>query len=158
MTVKTKDPELEISKELEARNKEILKAYQQIILATKPFLTAFDGQKYRTCILINHADSGKDTRLINEFICHFFNLTLTKNIAGYVMLYVSYDQESITRFGARLYNRILRQVFKNTMKPVIEDCVRVNNPANVQGFFLNRLANGQSDFITIEVVERVASN
>jgi len=157
MTVTTQEP-IELSKELEARNKEVTKAYLQIIQATKPFLTAFDGKKYRTCITINHAESGKETKLISEFICYFWNLTLTQNIAGYKMLYVSYDADSINRFGARLYNRVLRQVFKHTMKPVIEDCVRVNNPGNVQSFFMNRIANGGNDFISIEIVDTATSN
>jgi hypothetical protein len=153
MTVTTPQS-AELPKQLEARNREVYRAYLQIIQATKPFLTAFDSKKYRTCINVNHAESGKDTNLIYEFICHFWNLTLTENVAGYRMLYVTYDQESIKRFGARLYNRILRQVFKQTMKTSIEDCVRVNNPGNVQQFFLNRIANGENDYISIEIVEQ----
>ena len=158
MTVKTQDTDQKLQQHLDARNKEIQKAFLQIIEATKPFLSPFDGKKYRTCILINHAESGKETKLISEFICHFWNLTLSMNVAGYIMLYISYDQDSLTRFGARLYNRVLRQVFKNTMKPAIEDCVRVNTPNNVQSFFMNRLANGESDFITIEIVDKAIDN
>ena len=157
MTVTTPE-RAELPKELEVRNREVYNAYLQIIQATKPFLTAFDSQKYRTCVNVNHAESGKDTNLIYEFICHLWNLTLTENVAGFRMLYVTYDQASIKKFGARLYNRILRQVFKATMKATIEDCVRINNPGNVQGFFLNRLSNGENDFITIEIVEKVISN
>jgi hypothetical protein len=154
MTVKTLDPEIKVQQALDARNREVEKSFNQIIQATKPLLNAFDGKKYRTCITVNHAESGRETNLISEFLSHFFNLTLTRNTAGYVMLYVTYDADSITRFGARLYNRVLRQVFKHTMKTSIEDCVRVNNPGNVQGFFLNRLANGENDFVSIEVVEQ----
>jgi hypothetical protein len=154
MTVKTLDPGIKVQQALDARNREVEKSFSQIIQAAKPLLNAFDGKKYRTCILINHAESGRETNLISEFLCHFFNLTLTKNPAGYVMLYVTYDADSITRFGARLYNRVLRQVFKHTMKASIEDCVRVNNPGNVQQFFMNRLANGENDFVSIDVQEK----
>ena len=154
MTVKTQDPEIKLKQNLELRNKEVEKAYFQILQATKPLLNAFDGKKYRTCVLVNHAKSERETNLISEFICHFWNLTLTRNKAGYVMLYMAYDQESITKFGARLYNRVLRQVFKHTMKSSIEDCVRVNNPGNIQQFFLNRLANGENDFVSITLEEQ----
>lgn len=154
MTTKTIEPEIKVQQALDARNREVEKSFNQIIQAANPLLNAFEGKKYRTCILVNHAESGRETNLISEFICNFFNLTLTKNSAGYVMLYVAYDQESITKFGARLYNRVLRQVFKHTMKTSIEDCVRVNNPGNVQQFFLNRLANGENDFVSIEVQEK----
>ena len=33
----------------------------------------------------------------------------------------------------------------------IEDSVRVNNPAQVEGYFVNRLANGENSFIAIDV-------
>lgn len=161
MTVKTIDPEVKLQQNLDARNKEVEWAYQQIIDAMKPLLSPFDGRKYRTFIQVDHTKSGKETKLISEFICFFWNLTLTQNIAGYRMIYFSYDEESIARFGARTYNRVLRQVFKHTMfentKLNIEDCIRVNNPTKVQSFFINRLANGENDFITIEVVEQEAN-
>jgi hypothetical protein len=49
----------------------------------------------------------------------------------------------------------LRVLFKHTMfdkgKISIEDSVRVNNPAQVENYFVNRLANGENNFISIEV-------
>ena len=159
MTVKTIDPELKLQQNLDARNTEVEKAYQQIIQATKPLLAPFDGRKYRTFIHVDHTKSGKETKLISEFICFFWNLTLTINIAGYKMIYFQYDEESIARFGARTYNRVLRQVFKHSMfentKLNVEDCIRINNPTNVQSFFVNRLANGESDFVSIGIEEQI---
>ena len=71
------------------------------------------------------------------------------------MIYLTYDEEFLARFGARLYNRTIRALFKHTMfeatKHNIEDSVRVNNPASIQTFFINRLANGSNNFISIEV-------
>jgi hypothetical protein len=45
-------------------------------------------------------------------------------------------------------------MFENT-KYNIEDCIRVNDPAKVQNFFVNRLlANGESDWVSISVEEK----
>lgn len=161
MTVKLQDPELKLKQNLDARNKEVEKCFHRIIKETTPLLGVFESKKYRTCIQVAHSKSNKETKLISEFICFFWNLTLTLNVAGYKMIYFCYDEEALTRFGARTYNRVLRQVFKQTMfensKINIEDSVRINNPSNVQSFFYNRLANGENDFISITLEEQVIS-
>lgn len=161
MTVKTKDPEVKIAQNLEARNKQVEKSYKQIVEALKPLLKVFESRKYRTFILVDHTKSGKETNLITEFICFFFNLTLTINKAGYKMIYFTYDEESLARFGPRIYNRALRQLFKHTMFDAtgfnIEDCIRVSNHMNVQGFFVNRLANGENSHISIDVEEQLTA-
>lgn len=160
MTVKTQDPEIKIQQNLDARNKEVEKSYHQIVKGTRTLLTPFEARKYRTCIEINHSKSGRETSLLSEFVCFFWNITLSINKAGYKMIYLNYDEDSLAKFGPRLYNRALRQVFKHTMfentKLNIEDCVRINPQASeIQSFFINRLANGANDFISIEVEEKV---
>ncbi|WP_423149762.1 hypothetical protein [Rubrolithibacter danxiaensis] len=159
MTVKTQDEEFQLAQNLKARNKEVEKAYHQITQAVKPLLTVFESKKYRTCIEVNHAKSARGTNLDQEFICFFWNITLATNKAGYKMLYFTYDEDALAKFGARMYNRALRQLYKHTMfeatKLNIEDSVRLNNPANVQSFFINRLANGENDFISISIEEKM---
>lgn len=160
MTVKVQDPETKLKQNLDARNKEVEKAFHRIIKETTPLLGVFESKKYRTCIQVAHFKSNKDTKLITEFLCFFWNLTLTMNVAGYKMIYFCYDEEALTRFGSRIYNRVLRQVFKQTMfensKINVEDCIRINSPSNVQSFFYNRLANGENDFVSITLEEQLA--
>lgn len=161
MTVKTQDSTLKLSQNLDARNKEVEKAFHLVTQSLRTLLTPFESRKYRTYILVDHTKSGKETMLIQEFICFFFSITLSVNKAGYRMLYFRYDEESLTRFGARLYNRALRLVFKHTMfestKLNIEDSVRVNAPANVQAFFIHRLAEGENTFVSIDIEESLLS-
>ena len=158
MTVKPENDTVTLSVNLEARNKEVAKAYNKIVQGAAELLKPFQHVRYRTTIEIDHSKSGKETNLIKEFICCFFNITLSNNRAGYLMLYVNYDEDAIAKFGARLYNRVLRQLFKHTMyektKLNIEDCVRVNGLGQVQNFFVNRLTNGENDFVAISVVDK----
>ena len=80
------------------------------------------------------------------------------NVAGFKMIYFCYDEDALKRFGARTYNRVLRQIFRQTMfensKTNVEDCVRINSPSNVQSFFYNRLANGENEFVSITLQEQ----
>lgn len=160
MTVKIQDEHIQLTQDLKARNKEVDKAFQHIIQSSKSLLLPFESKKYRTVILVQHSKSGKETNLVSEFVCFFWNMTLATNRAGFRMIYFSYDEDSLAKFGLRLYNRAIRQVVKHTMfestKINIEDCVRISpEESKVQSFFINRLANGENDFVSIEVVENV---
>jgi hypothetical protein len=158
MTTQTSETTQVQPKELEARNKKVERAYNKIIQGAKSLLLPFTNVKYRTIIEINHSESSKETNLMKEFICSFFNITLTKNRADYNMIYFTYEDSAIEKFGARLYNRALRELFKNTMqeknKPNITDCVRVNNPGQIEGFFVNRLRGGANSYISISVLDK----
>ncbi len=162
MNQTTQDNTATANPELEARNQAVEAAYYQIIKNTSQLLQPFESVKYRKLININHAESGKNSNLISECITFFWNITLVRNKQNYVMLYFTPDQESITKFGQRLANRAVRQVFKCTAqeknKPLIEDCVRLNNPGKVQDFFLSRLANGDNLFTTISEIDFKSAN
>jgi hypothetical protein len=155
MTVKTEDDATLLAQNLELRNKEVDKAFVLISQASRALLTTFEHAKYRTTIQVNHLESGRDGNLISEWMTFFFNITLTKNRAGYHMIYLTFSEDAIAKFGARLYTRCLRVLFKFTMfdkgKISIEDSVRVNNPGQVESYFINRLANGENSFIAIDV-------
>ncbi|WP_276345622.1 hypothetical protein [Daejeonella sp. JGW-45] len=148
--------------ELDARNQAVEKAYFEIIKHTSVLLQPFESVKYRKMINVNHSESGKGNSLINETLTFFWNITLTRNKQNYVMVYFTADAESITKFGQRLANRAIRQVFKCTAqeknKPLIEDCVRLNNPGKVQDYFLSRLANGDNLFTTISEIDFKSAN
>lgn len=110
-------------------------------------------------IEIDHSKSDKDTKLIKEFLCSFFSITLTKNRADYDMIYLTYSDEAVARFGAKLYNRVIRQLYKHTTyegkKVNVEDCVRLNDLGKVEQFFIGRLTNGENAFTSISVEEKV---
>ena len=155
MTVKTNDDNTELAANLELRNKEVEKAYTLLTQASRQLLNSFEHQKYRTIIEVNHIQSGREGNLLKEFMTFFFNVTLSKNRANYSMIYFTFSEDAVAKFGARLYTRALRVLFKHTMfdkgKISIEDCVRVNNPGQVESYFVNRLLNGENDFISIEI-------
>lgn len=155
MTVKTNDDTVQLAQNLDLRNAEVAKAYTLITQASKALLTTFEHAKYRTIIEVDHSQSGRDGNLLKEWMTFFFNITLTKNRAGYSMIYFTFSEDAIAKFGARLYTRALRVLFKHTMfdkgKISIEDSIRVNNPGQVESYFVNRLANGENNFISIDV-------
>lgn len=158
MTVKPENDTLELAENLALRNKEVERCFYLVVQGCKKLLGAFEHAKYRTVIEIDHNKSDKDTKLIKEFLCSFFNITLTKNRADYSMIYLTYSEEAIPRFGARLYNRVIRQLYKHTTwegkKVNVEDSVRLNDPGKVEQFFIGRLTNGENPYTSISVEEK----
>jgi len=162
MTVITPSEEILLEQNLELRNQNVEQAYHNIIKGCKELLTAFETFKYRMSVTVDHTKSEKETNLINEWICYLWNLTLTKNRFGYYMVYVSYDGEALTKFGDKLFNRMLRVVFKHTNIEAtdinVENCIRLDHEASdIQPFFISRLLNGDNAFVKITREEVVPS-
>lgn len=162
MTVITPSEEIISAQNLELRNENVEKAYHNMIKHTRELLTAFETLRYRMHATIDHTRSGKETNLINEWICYFWNYTLTKNRFGYNMVYVAYDADALTRFGDKLFNRMLRVVFKCTNIESsdinIENCIRIEHCAtDIQPFFINRLLSDPKDYVVITAEEKVPS-
>lgn len=160
MTVITENTEVILEQNLEQRNLKVAEAYYSIVQQTRELLTAFDSLKYRMSVTVDHLNSGKPTNLINEWLSSFHNFTLTRNRFGYNMIYVSYDEDSLTRFGDKLFNRTLRIVFNTTNSVVgdinIENCIRIDHCAtDIQPFFINRLFSQDQDYITVHTEEKV---
>lgn len=162
MTVITPSEEIVLAQNLELRNQNVEQAYLNIIKGCKELLTAFDTLRYRMHVTIDHTKSGKETNLISEWMCYFMNLTLTRNKYGYHMLYFSFDAEALTRFGDKMFNRMLRVVFNCTNITVtdlnIENSIRIEHEASdIQPFFINRLLADPKDYITITAEDKVPS-
>ncbi|MBB2151709.1 hypothetical protein [Pedobacter gandavensis] len=162
MTVIAPTEEILLAQNLELRNEAVEQAYKNIIKGCKELLTAFDTLRYRMHVTIDHTNSGKETNLINEFISYFWDITLTRNRFNYYMIYVSYDEEALTRFGHKIFNRMLRIVFNNTNITAtdinIENSVRIDHSAtDIQIFFLNRLLSDPKDYIIVTAEEKVPS-
>jgi len=160
MTVILEKTEIVLEKNLDQRNIAVEEAYFSIVKQTRELLTAFDSLKYRMSVTVDHLNSGKPTNLINEWLSSFHNFTLTRNRFGYLMIYVSYDEDSLTRFGDKLFNRVLRIVFNTTNSTVggtnIENCIRIDHCAtDIQPFFINRLFSQEHDYITVHTEEKV---
>jgi len=162
MTVILENTEIVLEKNLEQRNIDVEAAYHSIVKQTRELLTAFDSLKYRMSVSVDHRNSGKPTNLIHEYLSSFHNFTLTRNRYGYWMIYVSYDEDALTRFGDKLFNRMLRVVFNTTNSTVgsinIENCIRIDHCAtDIQPFFINRLFSQEHDYVTVHTEEKVPS-
>lgn len=162
MTVILESEEIELAQNLEIRNECVAKAYHNIVRGCKELLSAFDALKYRTSATIDHTKSGKETNLVNEWICYWWDITLTRNRHNYLMIYVNYDEEALTRFGDKLFNRMLRTVMKCTNLEAfdfnIENCIRIDHSAtDIQPFFISRILNGEKEHVSITAEDKVPS-
>jgi len=148
-----------ITPELQINNELVLKAYTKIVEVGIDLLKGFEMQKYRTYILMEHTKNEQNVNLIKEFVCHFYNITLSNSKEGKSYIFIDFDEDFITKFGNNLSNRLLRQGYQLTQSDDntagIEYCLRPNFiPSDVHNYFYKLTFNGETDIISIMVADR----
>ncbi|RZK38669.1 MAG: hypothetical protein EOO90_21470 [Pedobacter sp.] len=143
----------------EKKNLEVLNIFEQLVAYSNELLVAFETEKYRTIVIIDHEAIGTYDTLVKEIITFHFNATIGKNSNGNYSIYFSYDDEAISKFGNRLFNQMLRKLIAVSMQDTtsvnVEDRIRIDHePKNVRNFFIKRLIDKETHHISIQAVER----
>lgn len=144
------------------KNEEINYAFNQITNDGLQMLTPFEANKYRAIVTVDHSGNERYPNLIKESISYFWNLTLSKSKSGSLLIYYTYDNEAILKFGTVIFNRMLRSIFKHTSSERndinIEDCVRINTDTkDIHSFYYKRMIEGESAVVNISSLEHVAA-
>ncbi|CAM4306656.1 hypothetical protein SAMN06265348_110263 [Pedobacter westerhofensis] len=142
------------------RNEAVTKAFEKISEESLHLLKVFESAQYRTVATVDHLGNDRYPNLVRESISYFWNLTLSKNKTGNLVIYFSYDTEAISKFGTMIYNQTLRTIFATTSAATanvnIEDSVRINSVTkNVKDFFFKRIMDGENESVSIKAVEHV---
>jgi hypothetical protein len=148
-----------VTTELQIMNAEVTKAYELITKAAIELMKRFDLPKYRTWIDIDHTKDPQNTTVVREFICHFWNVTLSTNKDGRLYIFIDIDEVSLSRLGNNLTNTLLRRAFQVTVSKDetqgIEYALRVNyTPTNIQNFFYRRIVDGDTETSTVTTEEK----
>jgi len=142
------------------QNELMLQAFTLITNDGLQMLTVFENAKYRTVATIDHSDNDKYPNLIRESISFFWNLTLSRNSTGNLILYFTYDKDASAKFGTMIFNSMLRNIFRHTTAMPnslsIENHVRVSvNTKDINYFFNSRLIDGEKAGVLIQAIEHV---
>lgn len=159
---KTKTPSTQfvmITQELQENNSLVLKAYTKIVEVAVGLLRNFDLTKYRVYLSMDHQQNPQNQNLINEFVCHFFNITLSNAKDGRSFIFIDCDEDFVEKFGSNLPNRLLREAYKLTQSEDntkgIEYCLRMNFiPQDVKSYFYKLTFNGEDQVISIITADR----
>lgn len=152
-----------VTPELQVNNEQVLKAYTKIVEVAVELLKGFEMKKYRTYIMMDHTKNELNANLISEFVCHFYNITLSNSKDGRSFIFIEIDEEYVSKFGNNLPNRLLREAYKLTQSEDntagIEYCLRPQfAPSDVHNFFFRNLVNGETEVISILVADRAEVN
>lgn len=142
------------------RNELITQAFEQITNDGLHILTPFEATKYRTVVTVDHSNNERYPNLIRESISYFWNLTMSMGKTGNLVVFYTYDQEALTKFGTVIFNRMLRSIFKHTMAKSnginIEDCVRISSGVkDIHNFFYKRLIDGETENVKLRALDHV---
>lgn len=148
-----------ITTELQTTNDEVSKAYDLITQAAIGLMKRFDLPKFRTWVNVEHTKDPQNTTVVREFICHFWNITLSTNKDGRLFIFVDLDEISLSKLGNNLTNSLLRTAFQVTQSEDeltgIQYALRVNyTPTNIQNFFYRRVVEGDTETSTVTTEEK----
>jgi len=150
-----------LTTELQANNQEVQKAFDAITKTATELLRRFDLPKYRTWVNVDHTKDPQNTSIIQEYICHFWNITLSNSKEGKSYIFIDIDSESVNRLGSGLTNLLLRNAFRFTESEAggISYALRVNyQTSNIQNFFYRRVVEGDTDTATVITEEKLEVN
>lgn len=162
----TQEPKMQfviLDAPMQANNAEVLKAYTKITEYASELLRRFDVVKYRTYCNIDHTKNETNANLVKEFLCHFWNITLSNSKEGKAYIFISIDSDCITKFGNGLTNLLLRDAYRLTQSEEnttgIEYALRVDFAINdVHSFFYRRIVDGETDYVSIITVDKAIVN
>ncbi|RZK60296.1 MAG: hypothetical protein EOO91_01995 [Pedobacter sp.] len=139
---------------LQSNNAEVLKAFTGITAVASELLKKFEMTKYRTYVMVDHNKNETNANLVSEFICHFWNITLSNSKEGKSYIFISLDEESLTKFGNGLTNMLVREAYKITQSndntTGIEYALRVDFLAgDVHNLYYRRVIEGETEYTSI---------
>ena len=151
-----------VNADLQQNNDLVEKAYTAITNVASELLKKFELAKYRTHVSVEHCKDPQNTNLVREYICFFWNITLSNSKEGKSYIFISIDESGIEKFGSGLTNLLLRSAFKITEslegQHSIEYSMRVNYMAmDIHNFFYRRIVEGETDFVSLSTVDHLAS-
>lgn len=135
-----------ITNDVQQVNKEVEKAYTLMVEKATELLKRFDVAKFRTYCLMDHSKNEQNTKLVKEFLCYHWNITLSMSPKdGKYYIFIDLGLEAIEKFGSNLTNQLLRECYiltqSNDNTGGIEYALRVNHIPSDQlhNFYYRRL-------------------
>ncbi|RZK99050.1 MAG: hypothetical protein EOO89_31510 [Pedobacter sp.] len=148
-----------LTPELQQNNDAVMKAYTQIVQKATELLKKFELSKYRTYVEVDHTKNPQNVSYVSEFVCHFWNVTLSNGKDGRSYIFINYDGDHIEKFSSNLTSQLLREAYKVTNSEDgtigIEYALKVMLvDYDVHNYFFRLTFEGETDTISIRCVER----
>ncbi|MFN0290057.1 hypothetical protein [Pedobacter helvus] len=158
-TTQPKTSYVMLTPELQHNNDAVLKAYTKIVQKAIELMKKFELSKYRTYVEVDHTKNPQNAQYVAEFVCHFWNVTLSNSKEGKSYIFINYDSSFIERFGSSLTNQLLREAYRVTNSEDgtigIEYALRVQfTDYDVHNYFYRLTFEGETDIISIGCAER----
>ncbi len=103
-----------LTPELQHNNDAVMKAYTKIVQKATELMKKFELSKYRTYVEVDHTKNPQNAQYVAEFVCHFWNITLSNSKEGKSYIFINYDSAFIEKFGSSLTNQLLREAYRVT--------------------------------------------
>lgn len=142
-------------------NKKVEKAYSTVVNSAIDLLRDFEPVEFRTYCEMEHTKNELNANLIKEFLCFFWNITLsksTKDSRYYIV--IDLGKEALEKLGSCLTNLLLLKIYSAMRSNEETTCtlyaLKINFlPLELLSYFHSNIAHGETSYISITTVEKI---
>lgn len=133
--------------------------YELIITKAINLLKKQTTTELRTYCTMDHSKNELNSNLIKEFLCYFWNITLSTDInTGRYCIDVDFGKEALVKFGNSLANSLIQEIFSvlhaNEQSAHPEFPLFINFvPIEHLTHWYRTIAQGETDYVSIFTVE-----
>lgn len=140
-------------------NQKVESAYTLIISHAINLLKDLKPFELRTYCEMEHTKNELNANLIKEFLCQFWNITLTENPKDHrYYIVIDLSKEALKKYGSDLTNKLILKIYSvicsNEAVTYTLYSVKINfMPIELLNYFNSTIAQGETEYISITTIE-----
>lgn len=140
-------------------NQKVESIYTLIVSNAIDLLKDLKSFELRTYCEMEHTKNELNANLIREFLCQYWNITLTnspKDHRHYIV--IDFGKETLKKYGSELINKLIQKVYSviysNEEATDTEYSIKVNFiPLELLNYFNSTIAQGETDYVSIITID-----
>lgn len=158
-TLNEKTPQ--IDETCDSFNKIVEDAYKSMIAKAINLIKGLEPFEMRTYCTMDHSKNELNSNLVDEFLCYFWNITLSKDVlTGNYCIDVDFGKEGLVKYGNALSNLLLIEIYtviQSSEEPTDSKFPLFVNlmPIEHLTYWYSTIARGENEYITIRTIEPI---
>ncbi|MFA4869223.1 MAG: hypothetical protein WC623_13540 [Pedobacter sp.] len=140
-------------------NQKVESIYTLIVSNAIDLLKNLKSFELRTYCEMEHTKNDLNANLIREFLCQFWNITLTESPKDHrYCIIIDLSKEALKKYGSDLTNTLILKIYSvicsNEETTDILYSVKINfMPIELLNYFNSTIAQGETNYISITTIE-----
>jgi hypothetical protein len=147
------------NEQLQIINQKVESIYTLIVSNTIDLLKDLKSFELRTYCEMEHTKNELNANLIREFLCQFWNITLTESPKDHrYYIVIDLSKEALKKYESDLTNKLILKIYSvicSNEEPIdTQYSLKINfTPIELLNYFNSTIAQGETEYISITTIE-----